>query len=147
MEIPATSSEPNTQQVYHLQTCWYSSIFIYAVVLSNSANMCSHTMNPALGSNCTSLFVNWWICVGLPWNISTANFPSATSQYSPGWTPPTLPPVNTTIAAPSPTQSGLVSNCQGFYAAQQVYLSLLFIFDHETKVWNRVTIAHPSLPA
>jgi len=46
--------------------------------------------------------------------------PSASVQNLSAWTPSSLPTMDTRVAVPSPTQSGLISNCQGFYAAQMV---------------------------
>lgn len=63
--------------------------------------------NPSVGSGCTSLLVDYWVCVGVP-----------------GWKPPTkttakpiASPTNG-IATPVPFQQGMVSNCNKFHVVQ-----------------------------
>ncbi|KAF3903844.1 hypothetical protein ABW20_dc0100423 [Dactylellina cionopaga] len=60
--------------------------------------------NPAIGDDCTGLWANTWICV-----------------YVKGWVPPTTTKKPTTtapqngITTPTPTQAGMVGNCNKFY--------------------------------
>ena len=64
------------------------------------------TWNPAVGAGCTGLWASTYACVGVI-----------------GFTPPTTtapPPTTTTtagngISTPTPTQPGLVNNCERFY--------------------------------
>ena len=78
-------------------------------------------MNPALGVNCTGLLAGYYICVGMPVNL-TSNSTTSASQYYPPWTPPTGSSASPEIT-PSPVQSGIISNCVGFYQAQSVCLA------------------------
>ncbi|KAI4089539.1 MAG: hypothetical protein LQ339_008532 [Xanthoria mediterranea] len=61
-----------------------------------------YSWNPAVGSNCETLFVEYFVCIGIPGT-------------------PTAPPTTTSAGAtpgPSPTQSGLVTTCKSFYKVQ-----------------------------
>ncbi|KAI4213784.1 MAG: hypothetical protein LQ349_009258 [Xanthoria aureola] len=61
-----------------------------------------YSWNPAVGSNCETLFVGYFVCIGIPGT-------------------PTAPPTTTSAGAtlgPSPTQSGLVTTCKSFYKVQ-----------------------------
>ncbi|KAJ6118863.1 hypothetical protein N7471_013483 [Penicillium samsonianum] len=62
--------------------------------------------NPSVGSDCTGLWANTYVCVGRI-----------------GATPTSAPTTSTTstgngIATPTPTQPGMVDNCDGFYFAK-----------------------------
>lgn len=59
----------------------------------------SYKWNPAVGSDCTSLWVGYYVCVGVPGTSTTT---------SKGTT--TAPP-----AGPTPTQSGITSKCANYY--------------------------------
>ncbi|KAL8996011.1 MAG: hypothetical protein Q9169_004392, partial [Polycauliona sp. 2 TL-2023] len=66
------------------------------------AKSSSYSWNPAVGPNCETLFVGYYVCVGLPGT-------------------PTAPPTSTSAGAtpgPSPTQSGLITTCKPFYKVQ-----------------------------
>jgi hypothetical protein len=92
--------------------------------------------NPALDSDCSGLYVDWWVCIGVQPQSVTASFeyitsapavvvPTKTGDY----TPTTFPAVDSSFTA-SPTQAGLATNCQAFYQAQSVSafaLSLSFL--------------------
>lgn len=58
--------------------------------------------NPAVGADCSGLWVEYYYCVGVP----------GTPTSRPTTTKPTTSP------GPSPTQSGIVSNCQRYYLAK-----------------------------
>ncbi|WXC44134.1 hypothetical protein QX201_003869 [Fusarium graminearum] len=59
--------------------------------------------NPSVGTSCTHLLVDYWVCVGVP-----------------GWTPPkatttTKPTPSNGIETPSPIQSNMVKSCNKFH--------------------------------
>jgi hypothetical protein len=93
----------------------------------------SLSWNPGLGGNCTTLFVGWWVCVGvqeqqsssLPWTATgTAN---ATVPSPTLWTPSMYPTINSSFV-PTPIQTGVPQDCQAFYQAQSVGdLPLLYL--------------------
>ncbi|KAK3944406.1 peptidoglycan-binding lysin subgroup [Diplogelasinospora grovesii] len=58
-----------------------------------------YSWNPAVGTDCSGLWVGYYVCVGIPGTPTTK--PATTSTAAP--------------TGPSPTQSGLVSNCQNYY--------------------------------
>ncbi|KFZ09528.1 hypothetical protein V502_08694 [Pseudogymnoascus sp. VKM F-4520 (FW-2644)] len=72
--------------------------------------------NPALGANCTNLFANYYVCVGIQSQISATHNTTATSQWYPPYTPTVHPTPNSTFV-PSPTQSGIPPSCMAFYQA------------------------------
>ncbi|KAL6354006.1 hypothetical protein LRP88_12637 [Fusarium phalaenopsidis] len=63
--------------------------------------------NPAVGKDCTSLLVNYYVCVATigwkPPTKTTTNVPTTTKAPSNG------------ISTPSPIQAGMVSNCNKFH--------------------------------
>ncbi|KAF2466140.1 uncharacterized protein BDR25DRAFT_377868 [Lindgomyces ingoldianus] len=61
--------------------------------------------NPAVGSDCGGLWIDYYYCVGVP----------GTPTAKPTSKPPSTTP--TKSAGPSPTQSGIVANCQKYYKA------------------------------
>ncbi|KAK3935764.1 hypothetical protein QBC46DRAFT_42828 [Diplogelasinospora grovesii] len=98
--------------------------------------------NPALGSDCSQLWANYWLCIYAPPTTSIINTTAAATQIFPGWTPVLLPTLNASSAAPSPTQSGLVASCQGFYQAgpgdncQNITSSLGYLTVQDFELWN-----------
>ncbi|KFA70303.1 hypothetical protein S40285_09187 [Stachybotrys chlorohalonatus IBT 40285] len=71
------------------------------------------TWNPAVGSECRSLWAETYYCVGIPGTPTTSIRPTTTS---------TRPTSTTTrgngIATPSSTQPNIVKNCNRFYLVQ-----------------------------
>lgn len=65
--------------------------------------------NPAVGSSCGGLWADTYYCVGIPGTATTRPSTSMTSTV-----PTTTQPGNG-IATPSPTQPGMVNNCDRFY--------------------------------
>ncbi|PYI09360.1 hypothetical protein BO78DRAFT_437930 [Aspergillus sclerotiicarbonarius CBS 121057] len=70
-----------------------------------------YTWNPAVGTTCSGLEADYWVCVG----VSGGN--SATTT-TPPTTTTSIPTTSTTGTAPSPTQSGLVADCSTYYPAK-----------------------------
>ncbi|PQE17035.1 hypothetical protein CJF30_00003757 [Rutstroemia sp. NJR-2017a BBW] len=73
--------------------------------------------NPALGSDCSGLAPNYFICVGLPNEVTT----SATTTGSTSAAPSTTAPSTTSgssLGTPTPVQAGMVSNCERFYLVE-----------------------------
>ncbi|KAJ5205117.1 hypothetical protein N7491_004261 [Penicillium cf. griseofulvum] len=61
--------------------------------------------NPSVGSDCTGLWANNYVCVGRI-GATTTSAPTTSTGNSNG------------IATPTPTQPGMVDNCNGFYFAK-----------------------------
>ncbi|OBT68027.1 hypothetical protein VE03_01474 [Pseudogymnoascus sp. 23342-1-I1] len=74
------------------------------------------TWNPAIGADCTSLFANYYVCVGIQPQSSYRGTNTASSQWYPPYTPTVHPTPNSTFV-PSPTQNGIPSSCMAFYQA------------------------------
>ncbi|KFY07430.1 hypothetical protein V492_07145 [Pseudogymnoascus sp. VKM F-4246] len=72
--------------------------------------------NPAIGANCTSLFADYYVCVGIQSQSSHTDYTTATSQWYPPYTSTVHPTPNSTFV-PSPTQSGIPPSCMAFYQA------------------------------
>ncbi|KAK3941414.1 hypothetical protein QBC46DRAFT_458301 [Diplogelasinospora grovesii] len=71
-----------------------------------------YAWNPAVGTNCTSLWPDYYVCVGITGSASVTATPISTT--------PTTVVTSTTssgngISTPTPTQTGMVSNCDDFY--------------------------------
>ncbi|RAL14683.1 putative LysM domain protein [Aspergillus homomorphus CBS 101889] len=64
-----------------------------------------YAWNPAVGSACSTLKAGYWVCVGIKKTPTTT---TTTAGAAP----------STTASGPSPTQSGLVSDCTTYYQAQ-----------------------------
>ncbi|PYH81903.1 hypothetical protein BO82DRAFT_414824 [Aspergillus uvarum CBS 121591] len=73
--------------------------------------------NPSLGSNCTGLAVNTYICVGVPSN-DTTTISSSTSINSMTSTSTGATTTTTAGATPSPIQTGMTTGCIRFYKVQ-----------------------------
>ncbi|KAJ5660691.1 carbohydrate-binding module family 50 protein [Penicillium longicatenatum] len=95
--------------------------------------------NPAVGENCTSLYVAYYYCIDGP--LAMDNSTATTQIILGGWTAAALPTMNSTFA-PSPTASGLISSCQGYYEASEydtcdnVTSSLGYLDVAEFEDWN-----------
>lgn len=63
-----------------------------------------YTWNPAVGSNCSSLWVGYAVCVGI---LSTLTTPPISSSVAPSST-----------SSSAPTQTGIVSSCDRYYTVQ-----------------------------
>ncbi|OJJ05263.1 hypothetical protein ASPVEDRAFT_95414, partial [Aspergillus versicolor CBS 583.65] len=61
--------------------------------------------NPSVGSHCTGLWANAYACVGLIGGAAPGPSPTATTTSPPG----------NGIATPTPTQPGMVDDCDDFY--------------------------------
>ncbi|PLB36765.1 uncharacterized protein BDW47DRAFT_132571 [Aspergillus candidus] len=75
--------------------------------------------NPSLKDNCNSPFIGWWVCIGVE-STETFTYIYPTNNTAPpptSYTPPSRPPMTMTTFTPSPTQSGLATDCQEFYHA------------------------------
>ncbi|GAP93034.1 hypothetical protein SAMD00023353_10200160 [Rosellinia necatrix] len=68
--------------------------------------------NPAVGSDCTSLFLGYYVCVGVPGTPTTR--PTSTSATK-TTTTTTKKTTTTTPTGPTPTQSGIPKNCGSYY--------------------------------
>ncbi|PYH98159.1 hypothetical protein BO71DRAFT_282154, partial [Aspergillus ellipticus CBS 707.79] len=94
--------------------------------------------NPAVGTNCTALYVGWYYCIDAPMAVNTS---TATTQIIDGWTPAALPTMNSTFA-PAPTVTGLISSCQAYYEANEgdtcsnVTSSLGYLDVTQFEEWN-----------
>lgn len=62
--------------------------------------------NPAVGSGCSSLWVGYAVCVGIPSTPTTPPSPSSVASSS------------TSTSSPVPTQTGIVTTCDRFYTVQ-----------------------------
>ncbi|KAL8913520.1 MAG: hypothetical protein Q9171_001708 [Xanthocarpia ochracea] len=59
--------------------------------------------NPAVGSQCSTLFLDYYYCIAVPGTPTTRSTTSTTKATS------------TTSSGPSPTQSGIISSCTKYY--------------------------------
>ncbi|RAK95290.1 LysM peptidoglycan-binding domain-containing protein [Aspergillus ibericus CBS 121593] len=62
-----------------------------------------YSWNSGVGTGCDTLWLGYYVCTGVS---STTTVPSTTT---------TTTTTTTSVATPSPTQSGMVSNCDAFY--------------------------------
>ena len=84
--------------------------------------------------DCSGLYDGWWVCVGIQSQSSltltymTTTTPVTIPSYDP-YTPTTFPSIDWSFTA-TPTNLGLVPNCQAFYQAAAVslidYIPLLY---------------------
>jgi LysM repeat protein len=66
-----------------------------------------YTWNPAVGSNCGFLFLNYYVCVGvIGYTPSTTTQTTSTTTSGNG------------VATPTPFETGMVGNCNKFYYTQ-----------------------------
>ena len=75
--------------------------------------------NPAVGSDCSGLYVNYFYCIDAP--LDVASLPNATTQYFPAVS--SLSRVTVTLNStfvPEPTAPGAAADCQSWYIAQAV---------------------------
>lgn len=80
--------------------------------------------NPALDQDCSGLYFDWWVCVGIQprSSLTLTFFPEAANVTIPSYnpfTPTVFPTINSSFTA-VPTQPGLASDCQSFYQANAV---------------------------
>ncbi|CZT24377.1 uncharacterized protein RCC_10102 [Ramularia collo-cygni] len=66
-----------------------------------------YTWNPAVESDCSHLYLGYYVCVGVPGYVYATTTTSAVTSK----------PTTTGNAAPSPTQSGIAANCNHYYQA------------------------------
>ncbi|KAH7035726.1 uncharacterized protein B0I36DRAFT_347461 [Microdochium trichocladiopsis] len=86
-----------------------------------------HAWNPAIGIDCSGLFVHYWVCVGIrpqvqltmPYETGTASA-NATIELPPyiSFTPAPTPTDKPVFDTPSPTQGQLPANCKAFWRAE-----------------------------
>ncbi|KAK3898439.1 hypothetical protein C8A05DRAFT_47255 [Staphylotrichum tortipilum] len=69
-----------------------------------------YAWNPAVGSDCTSLWLNTYCCVGIVGQTASTST-SATSSTS----STTSTTTGNGVSTPTPTQTGMVSNCNTFH--------------------------------
>ncbi|PLN80404.1 hypothetical protein BDW42DRAFT_186118 [Aspergillus taichungensis] len=75
--------------------------------------------NPSLKDNCNNPFIGWWVCTGVR-STETFTYIYPTNNTAPPptkYTPTSRPSMTMTSFTPSPTQSGLATDCQEFYHA------------------------------
>lgn len=68
--------------------------------------------NPAVGKDCTNLWVNTYACVGV---ISPSSTTKKTTTKKPSTTKKTTKPTKTGVTTPTPTQSGMTKGCTKFH--------------------------------
>jgi LysM repeat protein len=82
----------------------------YSIAQSYSIPLNSfYSWNPAVGTSCASLWPNYYVCVS---TVGYASSPASTT------TPPTTVTPGNGITTPTPTQTGMVKNCDKFYDVQ-----------------------------
>ncbi|KKK20317.1 hypothetical protein AOCH_002249, partial [Aspergillus ochraceoroseus] len=101
--------------------------------------------NPGLAEDCQFPFVGWWVCVGTqPQTSLSFDYPTSGPVIIPE---PTIhTPMPTSIPGSeftaSPTQSGLVSGCQGFHYAtagdscSRILAEYDFLTEKQLHQWN-----------
>ncbi|KAB5570385.1 peptidoglycan-binding protein [Coniochaeta sp. 2T2.1] len=77
--------------------------------------------NPAVGTDCSGLYVNYYVCVGIqPRSILTVELPVASNLTLPPiatWTEPALPTLDPNFT-PTPSHGPMPTNCANFYLAR-----------------------------
>ncbi|KAK2841523.1 hypothetical protein FQN49_006172, partial [Arthroderma sp. PD_2] len=79
--------------------------------------------NPTVKSDCSGLFVGWWVCIGIqPQTVTdtleyTTTPPPISVPPPTKYTPTTYPPINSTFTA-SPTLPDTAQKCQSFHQAE-----------------------------
>ncbi|KAL2837138.1 hypothetical protein BJX68DRAFT_273186 [Aspergillus pseudodeflectus] len=82
----------------------------YNVALNNGIALDNlYTWNPALNGDCSGLWPEYYICVG----VGTTATSSVTTTTTTTTTTNTRP-----VARPTPTQAGMVGSCKSFYYVQ-----------------------------
>ncbi|OJJ42541.1 hypothetical protein ASPZODRAFT_162157 [Penicilliopsis zonata CBS 506.65] len=80
-----------------------------------------HEWNPTLGDDCSGLYYNWYVCVGVQPQTGISFYWSTSATNANVPSPTLYTPTITTIIAnftASPQQLGIPSSCQNFYQAQ-----------------------------
>ncbi|KAL1895036.1 hypothetical protein Sste5346_005456 [Sporothrix stenoceras] len=76
--------------------------------------------NPVVGSDCSGLYLYYWVCVGIqPQTSLTLVYPTGTTAIPSAlpWTPTPLPSVDFRFT-PLPTQGPLPTNCANYYLSR-----------------------------
>ncbi|KAK8092914.1 hypothetical protein PG999_014501 [Apiospora kogelbergensis] len=68
-----------------------------------------YAWNPAVGSTCASLWAGYWVCIG------TGSSPPPTTLVTSTTTATTTTAAGNGITTPTPTQAGMVGNCNSFH--------------------------------
>ncbi|KAI2819742.1 hypothetical protein CBS147343_2997 [Aspergillus niger] len=71
-----------------------------------------YSWNPAVGTTCSDLEADYWVCVGVSGGATATTTTSTSASTS------TVSSTTPTSNAPSPTQSGLVGDCSTYYEAK-----------------------------
>ncbi|GKZ65102.1 hypothetical protein AnigIFM50267_007266 [Aspergillus niger] len=71
-----------------------------------------YSWNPAVGTTCSDLEADYWVCVGVSGGATATTTTSTSTSTS------TVSSTTPTSNAPSPTQSGLVGDCSTYYEAK-----------------------------
>ncbi|KAI0141570.1 carbohydrate-binding module family 50 protein [Xylariaceae sp. FL1272] len=79
----------------------------YGIPLANF-----YTWNPAVGSTCKSLLAGDYVCVGVIGSTTTTTTTKTTTTTT---SPTTTLALGNGIATPTPTQAGMVTNCDSFH--------------------------------
>ncbi|RWA06976.1 hypothetical protein EKO27_g8135 [Xylaria grammica] len=80
----------------------------YDVAKSNGITTAQfYAWNPSVGSDCAGLWPDYYVCVG---TAGSSIISTSTTK-----TPPTTTSAGNGISIPTPTQSGVASNCNNFY--------------------------------
>jgi len=72
----------------------------YSIILSNF-----YAWNPAVGSDCRTLIVDFFVCVGMVGGVPPPTTTTKTTTTAPG----------NGISTPTPTQTGMIGNCNKFH--------------------------------
>lgn len=76
------------------------------------------TWNPALQSDCSALFIGYYVCIAIKSTTSSSfdwyNTPNTIVPSPTAWTPSVPPSINSTFTA-SPQQSGIPSSCNEYW--------------------------------
>ncbi|KAL4981877.1 hypothetical protein BDW68DRAFT_183077 [Aspergillus falconensis] len=70
------------------------------------------TWNPNVGSDCSGLWLGYYVCIGTASSLSSSNAGSSTSTFS--TTASTTSGVNG-VTTPTPYESGMIYDCDDFY--------------------------------
>ncbi|EEQ31172.1 LysM domain-containing protein [Microsporum canis CBS 113480] len=104
--------------------------------------------NPTIKSDCSGLYVGWWVCIGIQPQTVTETFeytitpPPLSVPPSPTkYTPTTFPPINSSFTY-TPTLPDLSTDCEGFHQAtagdtcRSVLMLFNFISQEQFFKWN-----------
>lgn len=98
--------------------------------IGNITDKRSLEWNPTIKSDCSGLYVGWWVCIGIQPQTVTETFeytitpPPLSVPPSPTkYTPTTFPPINSSFTY-TPTLPDLSTDCEGFHQATAVGISM-----------------------